>query len=96
MKGFENVLPLPWWDSFLLIKRELLLMFRELLGLHHVAGLYVTHDVREAAFIGDRIAILQEGRVVQSSTMEAIKTKPVSEFVQSLIDDLNWCGMAGA
>ena len=78
------------------LKRDLLAMFRELLSFHHVAALYVTHDFREAASIGDRIAILQEGRVVQSGAMEAIKTKPASEFVQSLIDDLNWCGMAGA
>ena len=76
------------------LKREMLSIFRELLGPRHVAALYVTHDIREAATVGDRIAILQEGRVVQTGTIEEIKARPVTEFVQSLNDDLNWNGSA--
>ncbi len=46
------------------LKRELLALFRELLGERRATALYVTHDPREALALGDRTAVLDEGRIV--------------------------------
>jgi iron(III) transport system ATP-binding protein len=58
--------------------------------------LYVTHDLREAVALGDRIAIIESGKVVQEGSLEALRAQPASAFVQSLLADLDWTGAAGA
>lgn len=52
--------------------------------------LFVSHDVEEALRLGDRILILQQGRIVQYDTPFNILTKPVNSFVSSLMgaDDM--------
>lgn len=41
----------------------------------------VTHDLREADFLGDRIYLLHEGRLVQSGEFQELRDRPVSPFV---------------
>jgi osmoprotectant transport system ATP-binding protein len=48
-------------------------------------SVFVTHDVREAFLLGDRIVILNEGKVEQEGTPEEIKAAPKTEFVQRFI-----------
>lgn len=47
--------------------------------------IYVTHDYQEALALGDRIAILNHGKIVQIGTGEELYYNPVNEFVASLI-----------
>lgn len=54
------------------------------------AALMVTHDAEEAMYMGDRIAVLQHGRLVQSGTPEAIYRRPASAFVAKFLGDVNW------
>jgi ABC-type proline/glycine betaine transport system ATPase subunit len=54
--------------------------------------LYVNHDLREAASLADRIAVLENGRVVQEGTLDELRARPVTEFVDALIADLVWTG----
>lgn len=44
-------------------------------------GVYVTHDQSEALALGDQIAVMDQGRVVQTGTPEQIYRKPRTEFV---------------
>lgn len=44
---------------------------------------FISHDLDEAMRIGDRIAIMQGGRVVQVGTPEEIVTQPANEYVRS-------------
>jgi molybdopterin-binding protein len=46
-----------------------------------VTTIHVTHDFEEAISLGDRIAVLSEGRIVQVGTVEEIFRRPSSEFV---------------
>lgn len=46
---------------------------------------FVTHDINEAIKMGDRIAILDEGKLVQYDTPENILLHPANEFVQTFI-----------
>ncbi|MEX0382189.1 glycine betaine/L-proline ABC transporter ATP-binding protein ProV [Spiribacter sp. 1M153] len=45
--------------------------------------IFISHDLDEAMRIGDRIAIMQGGRVVQVGTPEEIVTQPANEYVRS-------------
>ena len=47
--------------------------------------LMVTHDMAEAGFLANRIVLLNEGRVVQSGTLDDLRTKPASEFVRDFL-----------
>ncbi len=50
-------------------------------------SIYVTHDFMEAMSLGDRIAIINEGKVVQLGTGDAIYYMPCNEFVAQLMGD---------
>jgi len=45
----------------------------------------VTHDMAEAAFFADCIVLLNEGRKVQSGTLEDLRTTPESDFVHEFL-----------
>lgn len=47
--------------------------------------LLVTHDMEEAFHLGDRIAVMDKGRLVQYGPPEAIIRHPASEFVSSMV-----------
>jgi iron(III) transport system ATP-binding protein len=76
------------------LRRELLALVRGLLEERGVPALYVTHEPREAVCVGDRIAVMGDGRVVQTGTVDALRANPVNEFVGRLLDDLDWRGAA--
>ena len=46
---------------------------------------FVTHDIDEAIKMGDRIAILRDGALVQFDTPEAILAQPANAFVESCV-----------
>jgi len=61
---------------------------RELARLHRQLGtttLHVTHDFEEAVALGDRIAIMNKGQIVQVGSPEEIFRKPDSEFVARFV-----------
>ena len=65
---------------------------RELARLHAELGttiIHVTHDFEEAVTLGDRIAVLNEGRLVQIGTPEKIFRHPATEFVARFIGARN-------
>lgn len=61
---------------------------RELARLHRQLGtttLHVTHDFEEAVALGDRIAVVNKGQIVQVGSPEDIFRKPDSEFVARFV-----------
>ena len=46
---------------------------------------FVTHDMDEAVKMGDKIAVMQYGKLAQFGTPHEILTKPANEFVESLV-----------
>lgn len=46
---------------------------------------FITHDIREAMKLGDRVMVMDEGRVVQQDIPEAIQQNPANDFVKDLI-----------
>jgi len=53
-----------------------------------VPSLYVTHDVQEAAALGDRLTVLEAGRIVQEGSLETLRTAPATAFVRGVMADL--------
>jgi osmoprotectant transport system ATP-binding protein len=46
----------------------------------------VTHDMAEAAFLGDTLVLMNEGRVVQQGRLDDLRTRPASDFVSEFIN----------
>ena len=50
---------------------------------------FVTHDLDEAVKMGNRIAIMRDGRLIQVGTPEEIVTHPVDDYVEEFVQDVN-------
>jgi ABC-type glutathione transport system ATPase component len=64
---------------------EILALFRELNRSSGMAILYISHDLASVADICDRIAILHEGRIVETGTTEQVLTRPGHDYTQRLM-----------
>ena len=51
--------------------------------------IFITHDLNEAMFLGDRIAIMKDGRVVQLGTTEEILQSPADDYVRAFVQDVD-------
>jgi iron(III) transport system ATP-binding protein len=72
-----------------LLKRQLLGLFSSLFRENGTSVLYVTHDPREAAQVGSRIAIMSEGATVQTGTVDELRANPRNAFVEALLRELS-------
>ena len=69
-----------------LIRSELQEDLKEIFSAVNKTVIMVTHDIGEAAFFGDKIVLIKEGRIIQEgSIMELIKT-PADPFVTKFIN----------
>jgi glycine betaine/proline transport system ATP-binding protein len=50
---------------------------------------FITHDLDEALRLGDHIAILRDGEVVQQGTGQQIVLKPADDYIASFVRDVN-------
>ena len=50
---------------------------------------FITHDVNEAFRLGDRIAVMRDGRVVQVGTPEEIIDEPANDYIVDFIQDID-------
>lgn len=63
-------------------------MQNELLALQKKLGMtvvFITHDIREAMKLGDRVLVMEQGKIAQCDTPENVKKNPTDEFVKELI-----------
>ncbi|MEU3103490.1 quaternary amine ABC transporter ATP-binding protein [Streptomyces griseoflavus] len=71
-----------------LIRRD---MQEEVIRLHREEGrtmVFITHDLQEALKLGDRIALMRDGRVVQLGTPEEIVGSPADDYVRAFVRDV--------
>lgn len=67
-------------------------MQNELLQLHDEMGktiIFITHDLNEALRIGDRIALMRDGQIVQVGTPEEILMNPSNKYVEKFVEDVD-------
>ena len=55
----------------------------------HKTVVFITHDLDEALKIGDRIAIMKDGYVVQVGTPEEILTNPADDYVKAFVQNVD-------
>jgi putative spermidine/putrescine transport system ATP-binding protein len=66
---------------------------RRLQRLHHIATLHITHDQEEALSMADRVAIMQNGRIVQVAEPREIYARPANRDVANFVGHANlWNG----
>ncbi len=68
-----------------LIRMQLQDQFKALVAELQKTTLFITHDLDEAVRIGDRIAIMRDGRVVQIGTAEDIVMHPADDYVANFV-----------
>jgi osmoprotectant transport system ATP-binding protein len=49
-------------------------------------ALLVTHDLAEAAYLGDDIVLMNEGRIIQQGSLANLRERPASNFVSDFIN----------
>ncbi|MFP4283542.1 MAG: glycine betaine/L-proline ABC transporter ATP-binding protein [Opitutales bacterium] len=61
----------------------------ELQARQHRTVVFITHDLDEALKLGDRIAIMKDGAVVQIGTPEQILTQPADDYVRAFVENVD-------
>ncbi|RSL33299.1 ABC transporter ATP-binding protein [Salibacterium salarium] len=68
-----------------LTKEQLQRDIKELQARIQKTIVFVTHDMKEALALGDRICMMNEGKIVQVGTPSELARNPVNDFVQSFV-----------
>jgi osmoprotectant transport system ATP-binding protein len=64
------------------LQQDLKQIFTEL----EQTAIVVTHDLAEAAYLGDTIVLMNEGRIVQQGTIDDLRERPAKDFVREFIN----------
>lgn len=72
-----------------LIRREMQLELIRLQQKLKKTIIFITHDVNEAFKLGDRIAVMKDGNVVQIGTPEEIIENPVNDYIIDFVQDID-------
>ena len=72
-----------------LIRRRLQDQFMSLSAELNKTTVFITHDLDEAIRIGSRIAIMNDGRIVQIGTPEEIVTNPIDDYVRDFVEGIS-------
>ena len=72
-----------------LIRRQLQDQFMKLSAELNKTTVFITHDLDEAIRIGNRIAIMKDGRIVQIGTPEEIVTQPADDYVRDFVEGIS-------
>jgi osmoprotectant transport system ATP-binding protein len=69
-----------------LVRASLQKDLKEIFARLRQTALLVTHDLSEAAYFGDEIVLMNEGRIVQRGSIVDLREKPASSFVSEFIN----------
>lgn len=72
-----------------LIRKDMQNELMELQAAVNKTIVFITHDLDEALRIGDRIALMKDGSIVQVGTAEEILMKPENDYVKRFVEDVN-------
>ena len=72
-----------------LIRREMQLELLDIQNRLQKTIIFITHDVNEAFKIGDRVAVMKDGKVEQIGTPEEILDQPANEYITEFTRDID-------
>ena len=68
-----------------LVRAALQKDLKEIFARLNQTAILVTHDLAEAAYLGDEIVLINEGAVIQRGTLKDLREQPASSFVSDFI-----------
>jgi sulfate transport system ATP-binding protein len=71
------------------VRQELRRWLRQLHDEVHITSVFVTHDQEEALEVADRVAVMNEGKIVQIGTPDEVYDKPATSFVYNFLGSVN-------
>lgn len=71
------------------VRRDLRMWLRRLHDEIHVTSIFVTHDQEEALEVADRIAVMNEGQLIQVGTPDEVYHSPANSFVYNFLGNVN-------
>ncbi|NWN89381.1 MAG: glycine betaine/L-proline ABC transporter ATP-binding protein [Micrococcaceae bacterium] len=72
-----------------LIRREMQEELKQIQARLGRTIVFITHDLNEAMFLGDRIAVMKDGEIAQIGTPEQILSEPADDYVASFTSDVD-------
>jgi peptide/nickel transport system ATP-binding protein len=66
-------------------QKQILTLIRDLQRDHGTAVLFITHDMGVVAEIADRVAVMRQGRLVESGALDAILRTPAMDYTRNLL-----------
>lgn len=69
-----------------MVRFELQREFRDIVRSTGKTALIVTHDLAEAGYLGDEVALMDQGRIVQQGPFRALVDAPASDFVRRFVE----------
>ena len=71
------------------IRKQLRLLIRQIQKSLNITTIFVTHDQEEALILSDEIFVMDQGKITQNGSAEAIYTSPANNFVANFIGNYN-------
>lgn len=72
-----------------LIRREMQLELLEIQSKLKKTIVFITHDVNEAFKLGDRVAVMKDGEMIQIGTPEEILNQPANDYIEEFVKDID-------
>jgi peptide/nickel transport system ATP-binding protein len=66
-------------------QKQILTLIRDLQRDHGTAVLFITHDMGVVAEIADRVAVMRQGRLVETGSLDSILRTPAMEYTRNLL-----------
>jgi len=70
------------------IRTEIVNLMTDLQRLHGLTYLYITHDIAQARYIGNRIMVMYLGRIVEEGPIEDVIREPLHPYTKALISNV--------
>ena len=78
------------------VQAEILALLEELRGRLSLTMLFITHDLRVAAQVCDRVAVMRRGAIVEQGPTQEVFAAPQHEYTRALLDSVPGRGWAPA
>src|SRR5438270_14008010 len=69
-------------------QKQILTLIRDLQRDHGTAGLFITHDIGVVAEIADRVAVMRQGRLVETGALDTILRAPTMEYTRNFLSSV--------
>jgi peptide/nickel transport system ATP-binding protein len=70
------------------IRTEIINLMTDLQRLHGLTYLYITHDLAQARYVGDRLMVMYLGRIVEKGSVEDVISDPMHPYTRALISNV--------